>query len=410
MKRAVPMLLILALLCCTACSTAEPVQTPAPTPARTPAPTQPPVPTAAATATPRTEPEIDLDLLLGMTLEAVTDYSSVFLPPDSGAFSFQLAQQALTLCTGHDREQEAAVVTEGGFTLLAQVNYDKAMDDPAHTCAYTVATQPILRAGLERTLLLVAIRGTNGAEWDANFDVAPSHTDDSPVAENFWLAAEDVLQGLEGLGVLEEDPVVLVCGHSRGAACANLLALLLNQRLGAEDVFAYTFATPATVRSQPEGDCSNIFNVINPCDVVPMVPLAGWGFTRAGRDILLPGDPEQEAALENAMSILLGVAPDLTRYYGERHALDRAGLSEDGMSAYELMLGFSKLLQSGFGAPGGSGALPEISPESDLSFMNDLMSFMMRDGGGQVMQIMGQHMPAVYSGLLEALLATGDQG
>ena len=33
----------------------------------------------------------------------------------------------------------------------------------------------------------------------------------------------------------------------------------------------------------------NIFNILNPSDMVPRLPLASWGYSRYGRDLWLPG-------------------------------------------------------------------------------------------------------------------------
>ena len=83
---------------------------------------------------------------------------------------------------------------------------------------------------LSDIILIVAVRGTDGAgAWASNFDVTPSRDFDSPYAENFDLCARDILGTLEPY--LTDEPLVLVCGHSRGAACANLLGLLLQDEV-----------------------------------------------------------------------------------------------------------------------------------------------------------------------------------
>ena len=72
------------------------------------------------------------------------------------------------------------------------------------------------------------IRGTNDGEWYSNFDFAPSHSADAVFAENFLFAAQNVFLSLDEILKGEENPLLLVAGHSRGAACANLLGVLLD--------------------------------------------------------------------------------------------------------------------------------------------------------------------------------------
>lgn len=71
------------------------------------------------------------------------------------------------------------------------------------------------------------------------------------------------------------NPIILITGHSMGAAIANLVAAELNEIEGSGDVYGYTFATPYVkaypldaVITQPD----NIFNILNTNDVVTYVP------------------------------------------------------------------------------------------------------------------------------------------
>ena len=93
-------------------------------------------------------------------------------------------------------------------------------------------------------------------------------------------------------------------GFSRGGATANIAAGLIDSRLDKgeklfgnqasltkEDVYAYTFEAPQganvnskTVKLPKDKIYGNIFNIINPNDVVPKVAMAEYGFTRFGVD------------------------------------------------------------------------------------------------------------------------------
>ena len=322
------------------------------------------------------------------------------LPADNRQFEIGFARQVLSLCSGHTAENERKLLENAGFEVLVQNNFDKAADDPAHTCAYTIGAKTVEYNGAERTLLLVAIRGTNAVEWYSNFDIAESQSDDAVFAENFLFAAEDVLLGLTEVLKTQRAPLVLVCGHSRGAACANLLALLLNAQIGADNVMAYTFATPNTFRGEDPGvDCSNIFNLINPGDIVTKMPLEGWGYHRLGTDVLLPGEADAEKKVNEAAGTMLELAPTISQYYGERHSLTEAGLSDDGVTAFEMMLIFARSL-AGTGTDTQSVGFGEVSEESDFALPFRLLDEAMKEGGEGAVGAAGQHMPAKYQKLM----------
>lgn len=83
-----------------------------------------------------------------------------------------------------------------------------------------------------------------------------------------------------------QNPIVLVTGHSLGAAVANLVAAHLSTcnddnccgilNVDGADVYGYTFATPNTVDMDKEGSSvytgDNIYNIMNNNDTVPFLP------------------------------------------------------------------------------------------------------------------------------------------
>ena len=56
-------------------------------------------------------------------------------------------------------------------------------------------------------------------------------------------------------------------------------------------IYCYTFATPEVTTFDTAHDSlyDNIFNIMNPSDMVPRLPLASWGYERYGHDLWLPG-------------------------------------------------------------------------------------------------------------------------
>lgn len=414
-RRGLALLLAAALLCAGCSQTSSDVQTDA----ETGFTAEPESQTTDETA----EEENPWDALEKLTLDTSPLEQPLALPSDSTVYSAALALQAQTLCAAQSREEQQSMLETCGFTLLRQVNFDKDSDSPAHSCAYSIARREIALDGEVRTLLAVVIRGTAGGEWYSNFDFAPSQSNDAVFAENFLLAAEEVVLDVQAVLAQEASPpLVLLCGHSRGAACANLAGLLLNAAYDARNVYAYTFASPGTIRSDSDADpgnilgipCRNIFNVINAADIVPMTPLEGWGYFRAGTDVVLCGDEEKAAARRDAMQTLLELAPSVRRYYSDRHALDGAGLSENGVTAFELML---TLAQSLSGVSDADAARQEsqelrfdaLSEESDFAPLFDLLERCAEQDGALGADIVRQHMPAVYQALLAKAESEGEQ-
>ena len=178
--------------------------------------------------------------------------------------------------------------------------------DGTDVVAYTLATKRIMSSstGEEKLLTVVVIRGSYGSEWLSNIKIEES--DDTIGASDdhlgFTLAAREIVEDLERRADADDSGTersYLFCGHSRGGAVANLLASYADGAsdeydaiASASDVRAYTFATPNCTSSDDARDdaYSNIFNIINPSDLIPQLPLSSWGYSRYGRDVVLPVD------------------------------------------------------------------------------------------------------------------------
>lgn len=137
-------------------------------------------------------------------------------------------------------------------------------------------------------LVAIAVSGGNyGQEWLSNFDVGEEalHRGFAQAAQEAVARAAEYVR-VRGL----ENPRFWVSGYSRGAAVSNVTAHLLEtqQLAPAEHIFAYTFATPRTVRVEEAAAHPNIFNIINLADPVPQVPLEAWGYGWFGRTLALP--------------------------------------------------------------------------------------------------------------------------
>ena len=161
-------------------------------------------------------------------------------------------------------------------------------------------------SGAEKTLFLVSIRGSYGSEWlsDLNMGSAADYQVDEITHEGFSDAAREIVDelmarvteeaGLDGT----DDICLLFTGHSRGAATANIAAAYADEmsqgmRVLAplSSIYCYTFATPTVTTFDTAHDAlyDNIFNIMNPSDMVPRLPLTSWGYERYGHDLWLPG-------------------------------------------------------------------------------------------------------------------------
>ena len=302
-----------------------------------------------------------LVLLFAFSLLPASADTGFFAGP-SNVYSPELAQQALTIAEGFfaPAVQQAQLMMQG-YKRVCINNLSRPEGDTRHVAAYAV----FVKNGA-RDQVVIAVRYTGDGEWPLNMELMPGGDYDAPIAENFHLAAQDILDTQAALLDGLKEPLFLVTGHSRGAAVANILGARLTDRFGAESVYAYTFATPRTVRGDyPSYD--NIFNVINPCDMVPMLPLAVWGFERYGIDRVLPVDTADEALIQSArqayekrsdkigsfqvwedggqaMRALMGVCgelmPTVAEAYTQRHAIAHPGLAADepGITGSELMM------------------------------------------------------------------------
>jgi hypothetical protein len=177
------------------------------------------------------------------------------------------------------------------FINVQAFNYNDGIDN---NVSFVIANKDVFYLGEKRKLTTVIIRGTDGNEWQGDMDVTGASYDGSlTIHKSFDDAKVDVLAKLKTY--LEQHSItntlLLVTGHSRGAAVANLLAEDIDETIEKKsdpqckisEVFAYTFATPNST-TKANKDRSNIFNFCFEDDFVPNVPLKdGWGYDKNGK-------------------------------------------------------------------------------------------------------------------------------
>ena len=329
-----------------------------------------------------------------LSVPAFAEGGQFAIPHESAVFSMETAFSALRLAEPQTAADARALFEGMGYSVLRQENYGKAASDHAHTSAYTVAAGEAEIRGEARTLVVISIRGTADGEWYSNFDFAGETGADSQYAENFMAAAQSIFDAAKPDIDSYENPVVLATGYSRGAACANLLGVLLDEAYDPGDVYVYTFATPNIVRAA-DADAKNIFNLVNMNDAVTRMPLSAWGFRRAGVDIELRDPDDVNADMHQMFLALLGVCPDIDSYYNDRHSLTATGLSDDGISFYALFQAVADMFTNG--APS---AETQALFQQIMTSQNDMTAFFALFMGVSDKSFFDQHMPAVYVKLM----------
>ncbi|MCR5736058.1 MAG: hypothetical protein K6G64_00240 [Eubacterium sp.] len=179
-----------------------------------------------------------------------------------------------------------------GFSAYSS---DRGKEDGS-VSPFDIAYKKIENQGKEATVIVVAIRGAKDAEWMDSFDAGTGETH-----KGFQQAADYVYEGIldfihKNSEELTGDVKILITGHSRGAAVANLLGQQMDQEgipelsLKAKDVFVYAFATPNYTRNSERTNQKyhNIFNIVNPEDFVSKVLPSAWGYGRYGITYVLP--------------------------------------------------------------------------------------------------------------------------
>lgn len=254
-------------------------------------------------------------------------WSDAWFSTSTTTYSHPLATTAATLSTlaYADASTVASGLSKFGFSLSSIEVSSMSGEDPV---GYAFATKNLSNGS---PLVVVLVRGTaNEQEWLSNMNVSggtsviATHLGFDRAEQGVRLA---LLTWLANKGIsLTSGTKFLVTGHSRGAAVANLLArrLTTENDVSATNLFGYTFATPnVTLSTSVSG---NIFNIINPEDFVPRIPLPLWGFGRHGNQLTLPSLSNRATAEWIALHLaMMEVYEELT---GTTHIAFPGGTAE----------------------------------------------------------------------------------
>jgi hypothetical protein len=188
------------------------------------------------------------------------------------------------------------------------------------------------------TLVAIAIRGVGyEREWASNFTLGVSgqHKGFSEGKDKVITFMREYFKSQNISGKVK----FWLTGFSRGAAVANLVAGAIDNGIiidndiiyNTDDVYAYCFGTPAgALTDELEGTSryENIFNIINPNDIVPFVAPFEMGFGRYGVDMLIPtaeSNPGQYEKLKENMLDFYYQLEGVTTYTVDEFQMKKLG-------------------------------------------------------------------------------------
>ena len=176
-----------------------------------------------------------------------------------------------------------------GFNYQVSNNYYNMTEENS---PFTLASKKVNYNGNAKDVIYVIIEGSAGKKgWQGNMKMASSgnYYNELDYHYTFNASAKDIKKQLDSY-ISEhkiKKPLVVVTGHSRGAAAGNILATDITGNSNYEKVYAYLFATPNVTKS-PNKNLKNVINVCNELDFVAYIPFSAefanysWGFLKNG--------------------------------------------------------------------------------------------------------------------------------
>ena len=266
-------------------------------------------PVVAAIGTKAKEAELlPVTMSLGISSSTKTVLNDRWFTQNNKEYNHELARFCANFVLGgykSDSGKMKSWLSQAGFNT-SEMNFETGRDE----VNYFIASKDIKVGGTVKKVVFAGFIGSHDDQWFSNFDplgneranwkdrnapYAPT-TSDNTVHKGFADAREYVYARLKEYmsrnGINKDNSILLITGHSRGAATANLLAAYLideNSLVSPDRLFTYTFATPNVAKIGKVGDKYNsIFNIVNPEDFVTKVLLSSWGFSRYGITYTLP--------------------------------------------------------------------------------------------------------------------------
>ena len=255
-----------------------------------------------------------------------------------------------------------------GFTEF-DCNEDYVSRSRFDSIGVGVAQRKINVNGTDYTVLSVCPRsGSSFREWANNVWLGDGKRSDY-MHEGWYNAANKLIDYLKQY--VKEHKVtgkvkLWMTGFSRGGATTNIAAGLLDNRIDQgekifgdeaalthDDIYAYTFEAPQganinskTVKSPKNEIYNNIWNIVNPLDIVPKVAMSQYGFTRFGTDLFITTqfyDPDNYKTNRHTFEMLYkSIKGDWADYTAEKFEMY-------GMTVADTVRVLGKNFLKGFG-------------------------------------------------------------
>ena len=269
----------------------------------------------------------------GINLENLK-YNDTYFNSSSYIYNHELAKASMGLATAAMASDGKYVNPEAASKLFNDLDFDNyepynyTNEPGTNTIACVIASKNIDETKM--SIISIGIRGGGyESEWGGNFNVG-----NKDVHVGFDLAKKGVLEYLDSFLIEREqygdikyknNVKFWISGYSRAAATANLVSASLHNGtyidvapelksfdFSENDIFTYTFETPRNTRDKNAKDdrYSNIFNIINREDPVPLVAPSSWKYVRYGKDCYLPSQDSNPSEYDRLL-------PEMKRNFKE---------------------------------------------------------------------------------------------
>lgn len=237
-------------------------------------------------------------------------YSDAYFDRSPYEYNHELALYSLCVSMASFRSFDNTKPDEHICKMLNECGYDiktyAYASEGYDEIALAVGRKDIELKGEKTTLLIAAIRSGNyGMEWGGNVRVGTgvNHEGFEISKDKTMLYFNEYFEDFEPYGTVK----LLIPAYSRGSSIGNLFAAELidgsyvetlgkekdniaKAQLKAENIYSYLYEIPQCTSDPNASDAlySNIINIVNPNDYVPMFVMDNFDFTCYGKKYYLP--------------------------------------------------------------------------------------------------------------------------